>query len=124
VQPIGGVNEKIEGFFEVCKARGLTGDQGVIIPKQNTAQLMLREEVREAVEAGEFHIWSVSQVEEAIQLMLGIPAGKLSTTGKWPKNTLYGKIAARLDRLREKDSDSKESEKSSDESSEKKAGKG
>ena len=111
VQPIGGVNEKIEGFFEVCKARGLTGDQGVIIPKQNTAQLMLREDVREAVEAGEFHIWAVSQVEEAIQLMLGIPAGKLSSTGKWPKNTLYGKIAARLDRLREKDSDNKESEK-------------
>ncbi|SFB84256.1 lon-related putative ATP-dependent protease [Marinospirillum celere] len=111
VQPIGGVNEKIEGFFEVCQARGLTGDQGVIIPKQNTAQLMLREEVREAVEAGQFNIWAVSQVEEAIQLMLGIPAGKLSSTGKWPKNTLYGKIAARLDRLREKDSDSKESDK-------------
>lgn len=124
VQPIGGVNEKIEGFFEVCQARGLTGDQGVIIPKQNAAQLMLREEVREAVEAGQFHIWAVSQVEEAIQLMLGIPAGKMSSAGKWPKNTLYGKIAARLNRLREKDSDSKESDKASDETSEKKGSKG
>jgi len=111
VQPIGGVNEKIEGFFEVCQARGLTGDQGVIIPKQNTAQLMLREDVRAAVEAGEFHVWAVSQVEEAIQLMLAIPAGKLNAQGSWPKNTLYGKIAARLDRLRDKDSDSKESDK-------------
>lgn len=111
VQPIGGVNEKIEGFFEVCQARGLTGDQGVIIPKQNTAQLMLREDVRAAVEAGEFYVWAVSQVEEAIQLMLAIPAGKLNAQGSWPKNTLYGKIAARLDRLRDKDSDSKESDK-------------
>ncbi|WP_114416435.1 Lon protease family protein [Marinospirillum perlucidum] len=122
VQPIGGVNEKIEGFFEVCQLRGLDGTQGVIIPQQNVTQLMLREEVREAVEAGQFHIWAVSQVEEAVQLLLDKPAGQLTEKGEWPKNSVYGKIAARLDHLREKDSD-KDSEKSSDDSGDKKTSK-
>ena len=97
VQPIGGVNEKIEGFFEVCQARGLTGEQGVIIPQQNVMQLMLREEVLEAVKQKQFHIWAVSQVEEAVQLLLGLPAKKV-----------YEKITDRLDRLREKDNDDDE----------------
>ncbi len=97
VQPIGGVNEKIEGFFEVCQARGLTGEQGVIIPKQNVIQLMLREEVLEAVKQKQFHIWAVSQVEEAVQLLLGLPAKKV-----------YEKITERLDRLRDKDDDEDE----------------
>lgn len=114
VQPIGGVNEKIEGFFEVCKTRGLTGDQGVIIPRQNVLQLMLREDVLEAVEKGQFHIWAVSQVEEAIQLLLDLSAGQLTTGGKWPKNSVYGKIAERLDRLRDKDADEDESKDTKD----------
>ena len=97
VQPIGGVNEKIEGFFEVCHARGLTGEQGVIIPQQNVMQLMLREEVLEAVKQKQFHIWAVSQVEEAVQLLLGLPAKKV-----------YEKITDRLDHLREKDNDDDE----------------
>lgn len=99
VQPIGGVNEKIEGFFEVCQARGLTGEQGVIIPKQNVIQLMLREEVLEAIQQKQFHIWAVSQVEEAVQLLLGLPAKKV-----------YEKIAERLDRLRDKDEGDDEDE--------------
>ncbi|MBE0505483.1 MAG: AAA family ATPase [Marinospirillum sp.] len=114
VQPIGGVNEKIEGFFEVCRARGLTGEQGAIIPHQNVAQLMLREEVLEAIGEGQFHIWAVSQVEEAIQLMLNLPAGQLTSTGKWPKNTIYGKIADRLDRLRDKDGDEQDAKDGKD----------
>ncbi|WP_416885661.1 Lon protease family protein [Marinospirillum sp.] len=105
VQPIGGVNEKIEGFFEVCQARGLTGQQGVIIPRQNVVQLMLRQNVRDAVAAGQFHIWAVSQVEEAIQLLLGLAAGQRNAEGQWPKNTLYGKIAQRLEKLRDKEAE-------------------
>lgn len=102
VQPIGGVNEKIEGFFEVCQARGLTGEQGVVIPQQNIMQLMLREEVLEAVKQKQFHIWAVGQVEEAVQLLLGLPAKKV-----------YEKITDRLDRLREKD-DNEDEEDSKD----------
>ncbi|HKM14410.1 MAG TPA: ATP-binding protein [Marinospirillum sp.] len=103
VQPIGGVNEKIEGFFEVCQARGLTGKQGVIIPQQNVMQLMLREEVLEAVKQKQFHIWAVSQVEEAVQLLLGLPAKKV-----------YEKIAERLDRLRDKDDDDDDEDEDDD----------
>lgn len=101
VQPIGGVNEKIEGFFEVCQARGLTGEQGVIIPQQNVMQLMLREEVLAAVKEKQFHIWAVSQVEEALQLLLGLPAKKV-----------YEKITDRLDRLREKDAEDEDDDES------------
>lgn len=94
VQPIGGVNEKIEGFFAACQIKGLTGDQGVIIPAQNVRQLMLQEDVLAAVKAKQFHIWAVSQVEEALQLLLGLPVSKV-----------YEKINTRLDKLREKEHD-------------------
>jgi len=76
VQPIGGVNEKIEGFFDICKARGLTGEQGVIIPATNVQHLMLKQEVIEAVEAGQFHIYPVKTVDEGLELLTGIPAGE------------------------------------------------
>lgn len=76
VQPVGGINEKIEGFYRVCKIKGFNGRQGVIIPVQNMKHLMLQREVREAVERGEFHVWSVTRVEEAFELLTGIIAGE------------------------------------------------
>jgi lon-related putative ATP-dependent protease len=75
VQPVGGINEKVEGFFRVCKIKGFNGRQGVIIPVQNMKHLMLQREVREAVERGEFHVWSVTRVEEAFELLTGFVAG-------------------------------------------------
>ena len=88
IQPIGGVNEKIEGFFEVCKYNGLTGKQGVIIPRTNVVNLMLREDVLEAVENGQFSIYAIDDVDDGIELLTGIPAGKADTRGRFPKGTV------------------------------------
>lgn len=96
IQAIGGVNEKIEGFFEVCKAKGLTGDQGVIIPQANVRNLMLREEVVEAVQAGQFHIWAVHTVEEGIEILTGVPAGERGADGKFPEGTVNALVEQRL----------------------------
>lgn len=84
VQPIGGVNEKVEGFYDVCKANGLTGKQGVIIPIQNVQELMLREDVIEAVAKGKFHVYAISRVEEGIELLTGVKAGKKTEKGYEP----------------------------------------
>ena len=88
IQPIGGVNEKIEGFFEVCKYNGLTGKQGVIIPRTNVVNLMLREDVLEAVENGQFSIYAIDDVDDGIELLTGIPAGKTDKRGRFPKGTV------------------------------------
>lgn len=88
IQPIGGVNEKIEGFFEVCKYNGLTGQQGVIIPRTNVVNLMLREDVVEAVENGKFSIYAIDTVDDGIELLTGVPAGKISKKGLYPKGTV------------------------------------
>ncbi len=96
VQPIGGVNEKIEGFFEVCKARGLTGTQGVLIPALNVPDLMLRPDVVEAVAAGRFHVYGVRTILEGIELLTGIPAGERGATGRWSEGSVFGKADARL----------------------------
>lgn len=88
IQPIGGVNEKIEGFFEVCKYNGLTGRQGVIIPRTNVVNLMLREDVLEAVENGQFSIYAIDDVDDGIELLTGIPAGKADRRGRFPKGTV------------------------------------
>lgn len=88
IQPIGGVNEKIEGFFEVCKYNGLTGNQGVIIPRTNVVNLMLREDVVEAVENGQFSIYAIDNVDDGIELLTGIPAGKADRRGRFPKGTV------------------------------------
>jgi len=101
VQPIGGVNEKIEGFYRVCKAKGLTGDQGVLIPAANVENLMLCEEVVEAVEAGRFHVYPVATIEEGIELLTGVPAGELQEDGTYPEETVFGRAAARLDTIYE-----------------------
>ncbi len=98
VQPIGGVNEKTEGFFDVCKSKGLTGDQGVIIPYQNVKDLMLREDVVEAVKHGKFRIWPIKRVEEGIEILTGIKAGKY--TGKtYEANTIFGLVEKEIKEL-------------------------
>lgn len=85
IQPIGGVNHKIEGFFDVCKAKGLTGEQAVMIPSQNTRNLMLREDVVTAVREGKFHIYAVSTIDEGIEVLTGLPAGERKADGSYPE---------------------------------------
>jgi lon-related putative ATP-dependent protease len=96
VQPIGGVNEKIEGFFEVCQARGLSGGQGVLIPATNVDDLMLRDDVITAARDGRFHVYPVRTVDEAIALLTGLPAGDVETSAEGPQFTVNGRVAARL----------------------------
>ncbi|MBX6377191.1 MAG: AAA family ATPase [Clostridia bacterium] len=101
IQPIGGVNEKIEGFFDVCKAKGLTGRQGVIIPVQNVRNLMLREDVRRAVAEGRFHIWAVRTVDEGIEILTGVRAGERQADGTWPEGTINFLVDRRLREMAE-----------------------
>lgn len=96
VQAIGGVNQKIEGYFLVCKSIGLTGDQGVMIPESNVPNLMLNEEVLEAARAGKFHIWSVNNIGEGIEVLTGVPAGKLEADGTFTKGSVFDKVNQRL----------------------------
>ncbi len=100
IQPIGGVNEKIEGFFKVCKAKGsFTGKQGVIIPAQNVDNLMLDEEVVSAVKQGEFHIFPVSTIEEGIEILTGVPAGELQEDGTFPQGTVFCHVDEHLEQI-------------------------
>jgi lon-related putative ATP-dependent protease len=101
-QPIGGVNEKIEGFFDICRARGLTGEQGVVIPAPNVQHLMLRHDVVEAVEAGQFHIYPMRTVDQAIELLTGIPAGERDEEGNFPEGSINQRVESRLIELAEK----------------------
>lgn len=96
---VGGVNEKIEGFFAVCRRRGLTGEQGVLLPADNVDNLMLAEEVVEAVAKGLFHIFPVRRIEEAMEILTGIPAGARGADGSFPAGSLYGLVDERLTRL-------------------------
>jgi lon-related putative ATP-dependent protease len=100
-QPIGGVNWKIEGFYKVCKARGLDGTQGVIIPKANVQDLMLKKEVVEAVKAGKFHVWAVGHVDEALELLTGKPAGGRLPDGTWEPGTVNALVDQKLRQLME-----------------------
>lgn len=99
VQAIGGVNHKIEGFFACCKARGLNGEQGVIIPKANVKDLMLKPEVVDAVRGGTFHIWSVGTIEQGIEILTGKKAGIRKKDGSYPKGTIYALVDERLKNL-------------------------
>ncbi|MCG9648084.1 AAA family ATPase [Vibrio brasiliensis] len=99
-QPIGGVNEKIEGFFDVCAIKGRTDQQGVVIPRSNMHNLMLRPDIVKAVEKGEFHIWAIDHVTEAIELFTGKPAGTPSDEGSYPIDTIFGIAQAKLNALR------------------------
>ncbi|MDX5371794.1 MAG: AAA family ATPase [Pseudomonadaceae bacterium] len=96
VQAVGGVNEKIEGFFRLCEARGLTGEQGVIIPHSNVSNLMLDERVLQAVRAGNFHVYAVRHVDEALGLLLGEPAGAQDDNGQFPKGSVNARVVERL----------------------------
>ena len=96
VQAVGGVTQKVEGFFEVCKVRGFTGDQGVILPEANVKTLMLKDEAVQAVRDGKFHIWSVRSVDEGIELLTGIPAGNRAGDGSYPTGTVHQLVDSRL----------------------------
>jgi len=101
VQPIGAVNEKIEGFFDVCKKKGLNGQQGVLIPSTNIDHLMLRHDVVEAVAEGRFHIYPIETVDHAIELLTGVSAGELNKQGKYPKGSVNQQVAVRLEEYAE-----------------------
>lgn len=99
IQPIGGVNEKIEGFFDVCRAQGLTGTQGVMIPVQNVRNLMLRRDVVAAAAEGRFHIYPVRTIDEGIEILTGVPAGRKSEDGTWEERTVNFLVDRELERL-------------------------
>ena len=96
VQAIGGVNQKIEGFFDVCKAKGLTGRQGVLIPESNVKNLMLKKEVVDSVKAGQFHIYRVADVQQGIEILTGEKAGSPDEKGEYPPDTVFGKVQQTL----------------------------
>ena len=101
VQPVGGVTSKIEGFFDTCSVLGLTGEQGVIIPKRNLRHLMLREDVVEAVRQGKFHVWAVDTVDEGIEILTGVAAGTADATGQYPEGSIHHLVHDKLKRFAE-----------------------
>ncbi|MDH5794717.1 MAG: AAA family ATPase [Candidatus Bathyarchaeota archaeon] len=102
VQPIGGVNEKVEGFFEVCKAKGLTGQQGVLVPQSNVQNLMLKEEVVDAVKDGKFHMYSVKTIDEGIEILTGVKAGERQPDGTFSVGSVNHKVDRRLREMAER----------------------
>ncbi|HQD05838.1 MAG TPA: hypothetical protein PKX19_03525 [Bacillota bacterium] len=101
IQPVGGVNQKIEGFYNACKVKGLTGDQGVIIPAQNRKDLMLSEEIVTAVREKRFHIYAISTVEEGLALLTGMEIGELREDGTYPPDSFNGRVISALKRFNE-----------------------
>jgi len=101
VQCIGGVNEKIEGFYDVCRIRGLTGNQGVLIPAENVEDLMLREDLVAAVAAGRFHIYPIARIEQGIELLTGTPAGNHGDAGKFEPGSVFARVDSRLRKMAE-----------------------
>ncbi|REJ34867.1 MAG: ATP-dependent protease [Bacillota bacterium] len=99
MQAVGGLNQKIEGFFDVCRAKGLTGQQGVIIPRSNVVHLNLREDVVEAIASGQFHIYAIDHSDELLELLTGVPVGEPDEHGNFPPGTVGGRVQARLREL-------------------------
>ncbi len=99
ILPIGGVNQKIEGFFDLCNQRGLTGTQGVLIPEANVKDLMLKQRVVNAVRDGRFHIWPIATVEEGLLLLTGLSVGELGDDGTWTEGSIFARVDARLEEL-------------------------
>jgi predicted ATP-dependent protease len=115
VQPIGGVNQKLEGFFDLCKARGLDGSHGAIIPTRNLKNLMLKQEMVEAVEQGTFAIFAIDRMEEGLEILTGMPAGTLQEDETYPEGTINHLVMKRLTEISEalekkKDKDKEEEE--------------
>ena len=102
IQPIGGVNEKIQGFYQICKLKGFTGNQGVIIPKQNVDNLHLSDEIIESVERHEFNIYAISTIDEGIEILTGVPSGKINQKGEYPKGTVNYLVYEKLKKYSEK----------------------
>jgi predicted ATP-dependent protease len=98
IQPVGGVTRKIEAFYDICKHKGLNGGQGVIIPAKNVRHLMLKQDVLESVEQGQFHVWPITTVEEGVPILMGPQAGTLGPDGAYEEGTLFRKVD---DRFRE-----------------------
>ncbi|MGQ9570197.1 MAG: Lon protease family protein [Thermodesulfovibrionales bacterium] len=111
VQPVGGINEKIEGFFDLCKFRGLNGSHGVIIPRRNVKNLMLKSELIEAVREGKFNIYPIDRVEEGLEILTDLPAGVLRDDGTYPENTINHLVVKRLTEITEAVKEKKEEEK-------------
>ena len=99
VQPIGGVNRKVEGFFDLCRLVGLSGTQGVLIPRRNERHLMLRKDVVDSVRKGKFHVWAVSTVEEGLRVLARKEPGSLGADGTYPPDTVYRAVDERLRQL-------------------------
>jgi len=121
IQPIGGVTRKIEGFFDICKHKGLSGTQGVMIPEKNVKNLMLRRDVVEAVEQGKFHVYPVSTIEEGIEILTGMKAGEIQEDGTYPEGTLFRKVDDKLKEMAEMEKEfgkGKDEEESEEESNE------
>jgi predicted ATP-dependent protease len=111
VQPIGGVNEKIEGFFELCKMRGLDGTQGVVIPGKNVHNLMLKKEVVDAVRDGKFSIYPIDRVEEGLEIFTDMPVGERKEDGTFPEGTLHSLVMKRLEEITESFKEKKDKDK-------------
>lgn len=111
VQPIGGINEKIEGFFDLCKVRGLDGTQGVVMPRKNVRNLMVRKDVVDAVKEGKFIIYPIDRVEEGLEIFTGIPAGVMQEDGTFPEGTVYHMVVKRLDEIATALKDKKDDQK-------------
>jgi Lon-like ATP-dependent protease len=120
VRPIGAANVKTEGFFDVCKARGLDGTQGVILPAANVIDLMLRDDVVETVRAGLFKVMSAEHIDDVIEVMFGMPAGARGEDGKFPEGTVHAKVEAALREINDKLDGRKRGKDERDEGDEKK----
>ena len=96
IQAIGGINRKIEGFFDVCRLKGMSGEQGVLVPRSNVRNLMLRRDVLEAVEQGKFHIYAVGSIDEGIEVLTGVPGGQRDSEGHYPASSVNGLVEQRL----------------------------
>jgi len=101
IQPVGGVTRKVEAFFDICRHKGLNGRQGVIIPEKNIRNLMLKQEVIDAVKEGRFHVWPVRTIEEGIEILTGVEAGEMGPAGTYPEGTVFQKVDKRLVELAE-----------------------
>jgi len=126
VQAIGGVNEKIEGFFDICSTRGLTGDQGVLIPDSNVQHLMLRDDVVQAVTEGKFHVYPIESIDQGIELLTDVPAGEPDDEGAYPEDTINGKVQARLKKFADAEDGNggSDEDESADDSKKEKSSKG